>query len=106
MTTATIYWDRLRVEVKGHAGFAEKGQDIVCAGASTLTGALAGALEEAEARGRCECKHREKDGEALIWANPAMGSVMEIKGYFKMFAVGFRMLQEAYPGHVVIKEVR
>lgn len=105
MIKATLYWGRLRLEVKGHAGMAEPGKDIVCAGASMLVGALGGVLEEAEQRGRCEFKFKEKDGEALIWANPTMGAVNEVKAYFRMCAKGLRMLQEQYPANVHIKEV-
>lgn len=35
-----------RVTVQGHAGYAPKGEDIVCAAVSALTYALIGALEE------------------------------------------------------------
>lgn len=106
MIRATMYWARLRLEVDGHADYAEKGKDIVCAGASMLTGALAGALEEAEDRGRCEYKAKNGDGKALIWAEPAMGSVQEIKAYFRMAVKGYRMLEEQYPGNVTIREVQ
>lgn len=106
MTKAVMYWNRMRLEVTGHAGFAAKGQDIVCAGASMLVCALGKTLEEAEQRGRCECKIRDSDGSALIWAIPTMGSMNEIKAYFRMCVTGFRMLQEQYPGNVLIKEVQ
>ena len=105
MIKVTMYWNRLRMEVEGHAGFEEIGKDIICAGASILTDTLAETIDEAEARGRCECKAKMEDGKALIWANPTMGSIVEIKSYFKMAVKGFRLLQEAYPGFVTIKEV-
>ena len=105
MIKAVMYWDRLRLEVNGHAG-GIFGQDIVCAGASMLVHALAGVLEEAEARGRCECKAKKAEGSSLIWANPTMGSIAEVKAYFKMAVKGFRMLQEEYPGKVAITEVK
>ena len=106
MIRATMYWGRLRLEVEGHAEYAEKGKDIVCAGASMLTGALGAALEEAEARGRCECKVRYSEGKALIWAVAAMGSRQEIKAYFKMTVTGFKLLEEEYAGNVTIREVQ
>ena len=105
MIRATMYWSRMRMEVDGHADYAEKGQDIVCAGASMLTQALGATLEEAEARGRCECKAKNDDGKALIWANPTLGSMAECKAYFRMAVKGFRLLQEQYPGYVSMKEV-
>ena len=105
MTKATMYWNRLRMEVKGHAGYDEKGKDIVCAGISMLTGALAGVLEEAKERGRPGFGFREKDGELTIWAEPGIGSLGEIKSYFRMAVKGLRMIQEEYPKHVEVKEV-
>ena len=40
---------RDRVTVMGHAGYAPKGQDIVCAAASALVFALIGSLRQEEA---------------------------------------------------------
>lgn len=106
MIRATMYWNRLRLEEEGHANYDEKGRDIICAGVSALTCALAGALEEAEQRGRCEYKAKGKDGYALIWADPTMGSVTEIKSYFRMAVTGIRKMAEKYPGYITIKEVK
>jgi len=105
MIRAVMYWNKLRLEVEGHAGTAEKGKDLVCAAASMMTGALAGALEEAMARGRTIGEWKQEDGNAVIWADPNMGSLNEIKAYFRMCVKGFRMLQEEYPANVSIKEV-
>jgi uncharacterized protein YsxB (DUF464 family) len=107
MIRATMYWERLRLEVEGH-GEGEFGKDLVCCGASMLVQALDGTLAEAEMRGRCECKTRNDPGEsgkAIIWANPTMGSLNEIKAYFRMTVKGFRMLMEQYPGKVIVREL-
>ena len=106
MTKAVMYWNRLRLEVNGHAGYAEEGKDIVCSAISMLTDALGGVLEEAEARGRCEYRIRDGDGSVVITADPTLGSVNEIKAYFRMVVTGFRMLQEQYPKHIQIQEVQ
>ena len=105
MIRATMYWNRLRLEAAGHAGYAEKGQDIVCAGASALTNALANALEEAEERGRCSMEAKNRDGYAMITADPTMGNRQEIKAYFKMAVTGMKKLQEQYPKNIEIREV-
>lgn len=105
MTKAIMYWNRLQLEVHGHAGYAEPGKDIVCAAISMLTDALGGVLEEAEARGRCEHKIRDGDGHTVITADPTLGSMNEIKAYFRMAVTGMRMLQEQYPKHIEIREV-
>jgi uncharacterized protein YsxB (DUF464 family) len=48
----------LAIEVSGHANYAEKGKDIVCAGVSTLWGTLLAALdaEERKGHGRVEVR--------------------------------------------------
>ena len=105
MIRARMYWERMRVEITGHAGYAEAGKDIVCAGASALTDALMGALQDAETRGRTSAGWKA-DGEiTAIWADPNIGSIQEIKSYFRMFVRGLRNLQEQYPENVEIKEV-
>jgi hypothetical protein len=106
MIGATMFWQRMRLEVTGHANYAEAGKDIVCAGASALVYALGQTLEEAEARGRCECKCKDRGGIITIWANPTMGSVSEIKAYFRMCITGLRMLEEQHTGYVSVKEVQ
>ena len=105
MIRATMDWNRLRMEAAGHAGYAEEGKDIVCAGASTITGALAMVLQEAEDRGRCSVRVRQREAYGMIQADPAMGNVQEVKAYFRMAVKGLQMLQEEYPKHVQIREV-
>lgn len=105
MIRATMYWRALMMEVDGHAGYAEKGKDIVCAGASMLLEALAAVLQEADDRGRCEANLKQEDGKARISAYPTLGSMTEIKAYFRMCVKGMKLLQEQYPEHVEIKEV-
>lgn len=106
MIRARMYWARLRMEIAGHAGYDEKGKDIVCAGVSALTYALAAVLEEAQRRGRTTAVIQESDGAVVIWADPEMGSLNEIKAYFRMCAKGIKLMQEQYPQHVEMKEVQ
>lgn len=51
----------MRISVTGHAGYAPRGQDIVCAGASTLYYTLRAALEAEAEAGRGSIT--ERDGE-------------------------------------------
>ena len=104
MTKATMNWNRMRMEIDGHAGGGTKGNDIICAGESMLICALIGALEEAQTRGRCEMDYEDRDGYAMVWADPSIGCSNEIRAYFRMAVKGMRMLQEQYPEHVSIKE--
>ena len=105
MIKAVMYWNRMRLEVSGHANTAPKGQDLVCAAASMMTAALAGTLEDAEKRGRTTAGYEDKNGTVTIWADPIMGSLNEIKSYYRMAVKGLKILQEEYPKNVEIKEV-
>ena len=107
MTEARMDWGRMRITVEGHAGAAKEGEDIVCAGISMMVNALAGALEEAQERGRTTFTYERDDraGIARIQANPQMGSMAEIKAYFRMCVRGLQMLKNQYPRNIDIKEV-
>ena len=107
MTEGKMYWDKLVADVKGHAGAGEPGTDIVCAGVSILTHALIRSLQLSKIRGRTDMGYTEdtESGSMHIWADPQMGSMSEIKAYFRMFATGMKMLQEEYPRHVKMREI-
>jgi len=77
------------IEIHGHAGYAEKGKDIVCAGVSTLYGTLVAELDE-----------RERNGEGAV---TAMGGIVsfspetdEIKGIYAMVWRGILLLAAQY----------
>ena len=107
MIHAKMDWRRLELMMWGHAGYAEEGKDIVCAGASMLFDALAGSLKEAEDRGRTTATlHERGENTVIITADPSMNNVSEIKAYFRMAATGLRQLAEQYPENVEMKEVQ
>ena len=105
MIRAEMYWQRLTLEISGHAGYDEIGKDIVCAGASMLADALAGVLQEAQERGRVKADWKQVGGKLTIRADPNLGALNEIKAYFRMCCKGLKMLHEQYPKNVEIKEV-
>lgn len=106
MIHAKMDWRRLELMMWGHAGYAEQGKDIVCAGASALFDALTGTLKEAEERGRTTATLRERgENTVIITADPSMNNVNEIKAYYRMAATGLRQLAEQYPENVELKEV-
>lgn len=81
------------LEISGHAGYAPSGQDIVCAGVSTLYGALVAELE-----------HRERHGEGTM---TTMGGVVafqpeteEIKGIYAMVWRGLLLLAAQYGKYI------
>lgn len=82
----------LRAGADGHADFCP-GRDIVCAGASALVCALAGALDALGAQGvqRTLCA-----GHAAIAADDRA----DVRAAFTVAVTGLRQLAAAYPGHV------
>ena len=79
--------------VSGHSGYAEEGSDIVCAGASALMCALAGALDTLGAQG---VQRTLSAGHAAIAADDRT----DVRAAFTVAVTGLRQLAEAYPGHV------
>jgi uncharacterized protein YsxB (DUF464 family) len=87
------------ITIEGHAGYAPHGQDIVCAGISTLVQTLVQSLEDLCAdeisyhlkSGWVEIKHGDLSAKAQVLVNS--------------FFIGVYMIAERYPDHVkVIKK--
>lgn len=86
-----------RIDVRGHAGYAPAGQDIVCAGASTLMQALVYALAGED--GVQSDVWEEPEGPRLcVSAAAPVGP--ETAGAFELVKAGFALLAERYPEHV------
>jgi uncharacterized protein YsxB (DUF464 family) len=81
-----------RLTVFGHAGYAEKGQDVVCAAVSALVYALAGTLEE---QGRA--------AELVIRPGYATVAARERDPAFDVVRKGLEQLEGRYPGHVRVE---
>lgn len=88
-----------RLCVSGHAGQAPVGQDIVCAGVSALTIALA---ESAETRrGKCITLGIEiEKGKARICAVPKAEYASELAAVFDTAVCGFKHIGRAYPQYL------
>ena len=86
-----------RLEASGHAGYAPAGQDIVCAGASTLMQTLCALLagEEGAKSGAWD----ESDGPRLA-VTAAAPQKPWVEGAFEFAKAGFALLAERYPDHV------
>ncbi len=86
-----------RLEASGHAGYAPAGQDIVCAGASTLMQTLCALLagEEGTKSGAWD----EPDGPRLA-VTAAAPQKPWVEGAFEFAKAGFALLAERYPDHV------
>ena len=92
-------------EVKGHAGFDELGKDVVCAGGSMYAMGLAQCVMQMRQAGKLQKipNVKVKNGEVFVVAKPKAEHEAELRHYFYMAQVGFRLLEAAYPDHVSLK---
>lgn len=89
---------RLRIRADGHAGYAPHGEDIICAGVSTLLYTCiyyllekcGNMLEWDEDEGYLEMRFPEKDGKAA----------------FDVTLAGIRMMNESHPAYVKLEYIR
>ena len=86
-----------RLEAAGHAGYAPAGQDIVCAGASTVMQGLVYLLA-GEENAHSEA-FDEPDGPRLA-VTAAAPQKPWVEGAFEFAKAGFALLAERYPDHV------
>ena len=87
----------LRLEAAGHAGYAPAGQDIVCAGASTLMQTLVYLLAGEESA-KSDAWDEPKGPRLAVTA--AAPRKPWVEGAFEFAKAGFALLAERYPDHV------
>lgn len=91
---------RIVLDVRGHAGYAEMGKDIVCAACSTLICTLLGQMQRLEDREEAVlCENIQEAGHcrmALELCSP------EAKASYDTIMTGFQMLADSYPDYVSI----
>lgn len=85
------------LSVNGHAGYAEKGQDIVCAGVSAIVYALIAFLEN-NSEDTTFVSIDENNGEVII----ACEGDERVSAVFYMAAIGIENIMNTYPDHVDI----
>ena len=100
---ADMKWLKIRAE--GHAGYAETGKDIVCAGVSVLMETLLGRMLE----------EQQKTGDVQVtWSAGERGNMAVsvraqpwrqswARNLFDLTVYGLRSLAETYPEHVKIE---
>lgn len=86
--------DNLRLTVRGHAGYAPKGSDIVCSAASGLVYALAGYLINLKRRGYCI--NAIEEGYADIVCDEEYSEAM------KLLCIGLVQLEATYPENISV----
>ena len=98
------YYGKTLLSIEGHSGFATSGKDVVCAGISTLVGALINSVLDEESLGRLRL-HRNivRDGYAYFEIEKFDFSKERTEGIIDAFLTGFMMLAESYPDYVVME---
>ena len=87
----------LRLEAAGHAGYAPAGQDIVCAGASTLMQSLVSVLAGLETA-KSDAWDEPEGPRLAVTASAPLEAWVE--GAFELAKAGFALLAERYPDHL------
>lgn len=103
MTRVDYDPESFRMEIRGHAGAAPAGQDIVCAGISVLSYALINAaMSVPEYNGHTLVN----EGEALIRVEccPEDGAEDRCREMFRTIWCGFETIAESYPEYIEVTE--
>lgn len=84
------------IEISGHAGYAETGKDIVCAGVTALTQTLIKSLEHLT---RDEIKYEISPGRAdIYYGNLSEAGRLLVDSFF----IGVCQIADEFPDHVRI----
>ena len=103
MIQVEFYPNDLKLSIKGHAGHAEPGKDIVCAAASILYYTLCQSLTDSEdllkKAGLIISMNEE---ESSVQAKPKKGSEATIQHIFWVVLEGIQLLADDYPKNVTL----
>ena len=109
MTEITVIRDERikKVEIRGHAGFAEKGEDIVCAGISSLSFAAGMALERYGIPAEIH-QDEENASFAIIpnWSDMTEKQALRTETILQSLVWALEDLAESYPRYVELDTVR
>ena len=102
MTRITYDPQQMMIKAEGHAGYAEYGKDIVCAGVSALMQTLRPALLE---RGIRNTMYMITTGESRmeVKAEPECEERYTCLVVFETVLAGLKEIARAYPDYVLIK---
>lgn len=88
------------LEVSGHAGYAEPGKDIVCAGVSVTVQGLAATLCQTEG---VLCDVKKQKGRMFIVCRCSPQVKRYVDALFDMARTSFELIAEEYPQYVRLK---
>lgn len=104
MITVESYANKL--VIKGHAGSAEYGKDLVCASASILLYTLVTNLREVELEGDCKVAVKESSGDCEVAVCACNEATEKVKDIIHYAMNGYRILAENYPENLQILKHR
>lgn len=92
----------IRLTIKGHSGAAPAGQDLICAGVTTLAYTAAQAVRFYESQGKLRQSPiiHLQEGEAEITAEPLPDTRAELLLTYWTIQCGIHVLSQSYPDHV------
>ena len=92
----------IHMTLRGHAGAAPKGEDLICAACTTLAYTAGQAIQDLNTQGKLmkPPKIRICKGAAAIVATPKESAVTEALTVFRTVQCGARVLAHNYPQYV------
>lgn len=99
MIQVKYYPEEFRMRMEGHAGAGPFGQDIVCAGASTLMFTLLEAAQD-EPKFSTHAYMNETEATIEVSCYPDAGHERRCRYLFDTIAHGVEMLAVKYPDHI------
>lgn len=98
------YYDNLLITVEGHSGYSHTGEDVVCAGISTLAYTFLNTILDEEAHGNLKLiRNFVGDGIICLEIQRFKFSNERIDGIIGTVMTGFYMLEENYPDYIKIE---
>ena len=95
--------ESFRVTVTGHAGYAERGEDILCAAASMLLQTLSAAVQGLCERGLAEECHIDlRHGQGEVSCVPVEEFRCVVRTVMDSIMLGFTLLGEDYGEYVCV----
>ena len=110
MITIKFYMDNrggIHLALRGHAGAAPKGQDLICAACTTLAYTAGQAVHSMNAQGKLAKPPRIniREGRAAIVATPKEETAAELLTAFRTVQCGAQVLAHNYPRYVRLEQL-
>lgn len=110
MITADIHGkgnNGYRLSLCGHAGYADKGKDIVCASATILAYTAAENLRRMYLSGRLKKPPdiRMREGNIFIQCIPEEDEIQVTDDIFRIIGAGYELLARDYPEYVTLNQL-